>query len=183
VKECKDKNGKLVGEEKEILGRWAEHFRELMNKNEDSEISFSKDLRRDGDEEERNVEIPLREEVESVINKIRNNRTPGEDDVVAELIKYGGPTIKETMYKLIVMVWENEIMPECWKTGLKCPFFKKGDKLVCGNCRDIILLSVAYKILSGVLNERLKAYVEKIFGQYQCGFSPYRSMIDQIFVI
>jgi hypothetical protein len=54
------------------------------------------------------------------------NRAPGEDDVVAELIKYGGPTIVKAIYKLIVMVWEKEIMPECLKTGIICPIFKKG---------------------------------------------------------
>jgi hypothetical protein len=37
----------LIREEKEI-GRWAEHFKELLNKNEDLEISLSKVLRRDG---------------------------------------------------------------------------------------------------------------------------------------
>jgi hypothetical protein len=36
---------------------------------------------------ERNMKIPLREEIQSVINKMRNNRAPGEDDVIAELIK------------------------------------------------------------------------------------------------
>ena len=56
---------------------------------------------------------------------MRNNKAPGEDDVLAELIKYGGPTIVEATYKLTVMVWEKGIMPECWKTGIICPIFKK----------------------------------------------------------
>lgn len=88
----------------------------------------------------------------------------------------------EDMYKLRV-IWEKEIMLECWKTGITCPVFKKGDKLVCQSYRGITVLSVAYKILSGVLNERLKAYVENIFGEYHCGVCPFRSTINQIFVI
>jgi hypothetical protein len=115
---------------------------------------------------------PVREEVESVINKMKNNRAPGDDDVIAELIKYGVSTIVEAIYKLIVMVWENEIMPEGWKTGIMCPIFKKGDNLVCENYRGMTLLSVTYKILSGALNERSKGYVEIGFGEYQCGFRP-----------
>lgn len=46
-------------------------------------------------------------------SSMMRNRAPGEDDVVAELIKYGRPTKVEAMYKVIVMVWEKKIMPEC----------------------------------------------------------------------
>jgi hypothetical protein len=95
-----------------------------LNENEDLEIGLSKVLRRDGDEEERNGEIPLREEVESVTNKMRSNRPPGEDDVVAELIKYGGPILVGAMYKFIAMFWEKEVMPVCWRTSIICPILK-----------------------------------------------------------
>jgi sorting nexin-29 len=67
--------------------------------------------------------------------------------------------------------------------SLICPIFKKGDKMACENYRGIALLNVAYKVLSGVVNERLKKYSEDILGEYQCGFRPHRSMMDQIFVI
>jgi sorting nexin-29 len=51
------------------------------------------------------------------------------------------------------------------------------------NYRGSTLSSVAYKILSGVLCESLKEYVENTFGEYQCGFRPYRIKIDQTFFI
>ncbi|GFG39863.1 hypothetical protein Cfor_08843 [Coptotermes formosanus] len=111
---------------------------------------------------------------------MKSNTAPGEDDVVAELIKYGRTP---PMFKLITMVWEKEIMPEGWKTGIICPIIKKGDQLACENHRRITLLSVSFKILSSVLNGGFKVYIENIFGEYQCGFRPYRSTIDQIFVI
>jgi hypothetical protein len=44
---------------------------------------------------------------------MRNNRASGEDDVVAELMKYGRPIKVEAMCKVIVMVWEMKIMPMC----------------------------------------------------------------------
>jgi hypothetical protein len=42
---------------------------------------------------------------------------------------------------------------------------------------------MAYKILSSVMNGWLKIVTEKIIGEYQCGFHPNRSIVEQLFVI
>jgi hypothetical protein len=60
-------------------------------------------VKRDGGEEEKNGDV-LKEELESVIKKMRIDRAPEEDDVVAELIKCDGPTMVEAMHELTVMV-------------------------------------------------------------------------------
>ena len=45
------------------------------------------------------------------------------------------------------------------------------------------MLTIAYSILSNVLSERLKPFVNKLIGSYQCGFRPGKSTIDQIFIL
>jgi hypothetical protein len=102
---------------------------------------------------------------------------------MAEFITYGGNDIIDAIYILINMIWELECMTECWKTGIICPILRNGDKLVCEYYRGIKFLNVAYKILSGVLNEKLKEYAEETLGEYQCGFRPNRSTIYQIIII
>jgi hypothetical protein len=64
---------------------------------------------------------------------MKNNRAPGEDNVVVEFFKYGENDIIDAIHILINIIWELECMPDCWKTGIICPLFKKGDKLLCVN--------------------------------------------------
>jgi len=63
------------------------------------------------------------------------------------------------------------------------PIYKKGDKLECSNYRAIALLNVTYKVLSGILYNRLTVYAEEILGEYQCGFRANCSTIDHNFTI
>ena len=52
-------------------------------------------------------------------------------------------------------------IPEDWSIGITHPIHKKGDKLECSNYRAITLLNVTYKVLSGILYNRLAEYAEE----------------------
>jgi sorting nexin-29 len=103
--------------------------------------------------------------------------------IATELIKHGGQILLRRINKLIYMIWDQESMPAEWKEGLICPISKKGDKLQSNNYRGISLLNVTYKILSNIILKRLNVYTEETAGEYQYGFRPNSSTIDQIFVM
>jgi hypothetical protein len=81
------------------------------------------------------------------------------------------------------MIWEEEKLPNQWNEGIICPVYKKGDRLECTNYRPIPLLNVAYKIFATILNQRLADIAETELGNYQSGFRPNRSTVDNILMI
>jgi hypothetical protein len=93
------------------------------------------------------VPEPSLVEVEIAIGKLKSYKSPGTDNIPAELIKAGGETYSE-IHRLIRCVWNKEELPHQCKEFILIPIYKKGDKTDCNNYRGISLLLTAYKILS-----------------------------------
>jgi hypothetical protein len=129
------------------------------------------------------VPEPCALEVELAIEKLKSHKSPGIDQIPAELIKAGGRTIRCAIHKLIIAIWNKEELPEKWKESVKIPIHKKGNKTDCNNYRGISILPTTYKILSNILLSRLIPYAEEIMGDHQCGFRRNQSTTDHIFCI
>jgi hypothetical protein len=100
-----------------------------------------------------------------------------------ELIKNGGPKLLQRIFDLLLQIWDQERRPEEWETGIIYPIFKKGDCRDCGNYRGITLFNITYKIFTCLIYNRLVKYSELTLGEYQAGFRPHRSTIDQIYTV
>jgi len=109
-------------------------------------------------------------EVELTTENQKSNKSPGTDQIPAELIKAGGKTIRCEIHRLIISIWNKEELPEEWKESIIVPICKKGDETDCSNYRGISVLQTMYKILSNILLSRLTPYAEEITGDHQCGF-------------
>jgi hypothetical protein len=84
--------------------------------------------------------------VEIAIAKLKKYKSPGSDQIPAELIQAGGEMLLSAIHKLINSVWNKEELPDQWKESIIVPIHKKGDKTDCNNYRGISLLSTSYKI-------------------------------------
>ena len=182
---CKDEEGNLVMDEKSTLEIWKSHFNKALNagdevQNPAGEVMYSLSIPRANEEL---VDEPSLEEVTNIIHRIKSNKAAGFDGLPGELFKAGGEELNSRMHELLARVWSQESMPSEWNLSVLCPVLKKGDPSVCSNYRGISLLSVANKILTSVLCERLQPFVKKLIGSYQCGFRPGKSTIDQIFTL
>ena len=136
----------MVADSHSIVARWRNYFSQLFN------VHAVKDV---GQAEIHTAEPlipePSASEVELALDKLKRHKSPGIDQIPAELIKAGGRTIFLEICKLITSIWKKENLPEMWKDLIIVPIHKKGDKTNCSNYRGISLLPTTYKILSNIL--------------------------------
>jgi len=63
-------------------------------------------------------------EFELDIGKQKNHKSPGIDQIPAELIKAGGRTICCAIHKFIISIWNKEELPEEWKESITVSIYK-----------------------------------------------------------
>ena len=84
------------------------------------------------------------------IEKLKSHKSPGIDQIPAELITAGGRTIRSAIHKLIISIWNKEELPEEWMESIILSTRMKGDKTDYNNYRGISLLPTTYKNLSEI---------------------------------
>ena len=160
----KDEKGDLVADSHSIMARWRNYFSQLLNVHVVHEVN---DVRQ---AEKHTVEPLVPEpsafEVELAIERLKNHKSPGIDQIPAELIKAAGRTIRRELHKLIISIWNKEELPDEWKESIIVPIYKKGDKTDCNNYRGISLLPTTYKVLSNILLSTLIPYAEEVIGDH-----------------
>jgi hypothetical protein len=109
------------------------------------------------------VPEPSVSEVELDIGDLKRNKSPGVDQIQAELIQVGGETLHSEVHRLIKLI-SNEKLPHQWKETIMVPIHKKGNKTDCSNYQGISLVSTSYKILSNILLTSLTPYADEIIG-------------------
>ena len=115
--------------------------------------------------------VPTDDEIRNAMRRL-NNSAPGDSGVVAPLFKAlistdsGFGLVREMVYHF----WQTGEVQFQWETGLLAILPKKGDLSLPGNYRGIMMLEVAYKIISILLDERLEPVCESLDHEAQCGF-------------
>jgi len=161
----KDDKGELVADPHSIMARWRNYFSQLLNVHENNDVRQA-----EIHTVEPLVPEPSACEIELDIGKLKTHKSPGIDQIPAELIKAGGRKICCPNHKLIISIWNKEELPEEWKESIIVPIYKQVDKTDCNNYRGISLLPTTYKIMSNILLSRLIPYAEEVIGDHQCGF-------------
>ena len=167
------------------MKRWKEHFSEVLNRdNPSNPIEVNPDRIID-----QNIEIHVDEseikniEVKEAIKRLKNGKTPGQDQIQTEMLKADSITSEAELTKLFNKILQKEQVPSSWKKGMIIKIPKKGDIRECKNWRGVTVLPVISKIFGRILINRIKNGVDKVLRKEQAGFREKRSTTEQIFVL
>ena len=123
-------------------------------------------------------------EIRTAVSKL-NDTAPGDSGLKAPLWKALISTSEgfALVRQMVNAFWESGEVPVEWETGLLAILPKKGDLSLPGNYRGIMMLEVAYKIVSNVVLGRLRPIKESLNHESQCGFRRMRGSCDATFAL
>lgn len=75
-------------------------------------------------EPEEKIEPPTEDELWEIKRMLKNNKSPGEDSITVELIKYRNKKLWDEIHALMEVIISSERMPENWQTAVICPTHK-----------------------------------------------------------
>nr|VZI28117.1 unnamed protein product [Spirometra erinaceieuropaei] len=127
----------LLTEKTQILQRWAERFRGVLNR--PSVISDTVIERLPQGETNVDLDLPpsLQETIRAV-QQLSSGKAPGSDVIPAEVYKHGGPLLMEHLTALFQEMWRQGEVPQDFKDATIVHLYKrKGNRQVCDNHRGI----------------------------------------------
>ena len=114
-------------------------------------------------------------EVRENMQRMKNGKAVGPDDIPVEVWKCLGESALEFMTKLYNRTME-------WRDSFVKPIFKnKGDIQSCSNYRGIQLISHTMQLWERVVERRLIS--ELTFSEQQYGYLPWKNTTDALFAL
>lgn len=178
----RDRNGNILTESKQIKDRWTEYIKDLFTDKNTYKKETLEVLRDRKIVNEEESEITT-EEITRAMNKMKNNKSTGKDDIPIELIRAGGPVVCKEIHKICQEIWDSGKWPEEWCKSVLVMLPKKGDLKDCNNYRSIALIPHICKIMLIIIKERLEKIIEQHLSEEQAGFRKDRSTIQQILML
>ena len=169
----KTKSG-LTANEEEQTKIIAEYFKSQFNKNVEPITSSIKPTE---------MTIPFTStEIKTAVKNLKNNKSPGNDEIPIELIKFAPDEIYDKISSIYNKVASTGEYPKELTQGLLCALQKPGKpKGPPENLRPIILLSVLRKILAVCLMKRIGTRIDAEIPPSQAAYRKGRSTTEHVF--
>ena len=123
------------------------------------------------------------EEVDAAQARLKNNKAPGPDGVVAELYAWLKDDGKKCLHAAPQENWRRKKIGEYENAANIASLYKKGDHENPENYRPISLLNVTYKLMAYIVHQRISEKLDPLLGDLQSGFRPGRSTVDPLYCV
>ena len=95
------------------------------------------------------------QEVEAAIDYLKNNKSPGCDNILAEFIKYYKEILLEDLTTIYNYIIESRDFPDKWVEGLRSVIFRAGQRNLVKNYRGITVLFIFAKLFEILVHSRM----------------------------
>ena len=152
----RDRAGKCLTEERQILNRWTEYCSELCNHKANGDPSVL-----DCPHTDTEVDYPIiRKEVETAVQSLKKGKSSGIDNIQAELVQAGGEDVIIALTTICNKIWQTGEWQTPWTQSLAITLPKKGNLQQCQNYRTVSLISHPSKVMLKIILNRLKPPAE-----------------------
>ena len=174
VTTVKDRPGKCLTGERQILNRWREYCSELYNYKANGDPSVLNCPQTDTEDDH----PILCREVETAVQSLKKGMSAGVDNIPAELVQAGGEDVITALTTICNRIWQTGEWPTPWTQSLVITLPKKGNLQQCQNYRTISQINHPGKVMLKIILNRLKPQAEKIIAEEQAGFRAGRSTTE-----
>ena len=121
-------------------------------------------------------------DVSKVIRNLRNDKSPGPDNITPNLLKMCSVPISPVLCKLFNISLSLGQLPMSWKQANVSPIHKAGDSSLPSNYRPIALTSVVCKIIEKVITNEIQHHTTEycLLNPNQHGFVKGKSCVTQL---
>jgi hypothetical protein len=125
------------------------------------------------------------EEILKAISKLKNNKSPGLDNITNNMLKSGQQRLLPCLKKIFNACLTSGNYPTIWAEGYVVPIYKANDTADRNNYRGITVTAAIGKLFNSVLNYRLDAFLRnnELIHQSQIGFTKKARTTDHLFVL
>ena len=130
-----------------------------------------------------NADITV-DELSQCIKRLKRDKSPGIDGILADMIKDGGDLVQQCLLWLLNCMLASHF-PERLSVGLITAMYNSGDKFDMGSYGGITVGSVVAKLFAMLLQQRIASWAEEhaVKAKGQAGFRKDFRTTDNIFIL
>ncbi|TLY46335.1 MAG: hypothetical protein E6K54_08475 [Gammaproteobacteria bacterium] len=119
-------------------------------------------------------------ELEAVLAKAKNNKTPGSDGICYEYFKNASKPFLSKIINIFNLIYKNGKVPKSFKKSIIFPLHKKGDRNRVENYRGLSFIDCVAKLFTSLVDNRLVNWVNEhsVLSEYQACFRKGYSTVE-----